>query len=171
MNYAHGFADMIEVGSVAVNLNCRVVGTVVFLLCLMLAACMDYMHQEVYNLFWLPPLLVWPLCCMERIMALGQSEGMKGMLQLLLFMILQQFLFVRFYGRADCHAFCFCAAYLWLWDRGIYSYLFHMLCALGLLAVIQGIKGNISASGNLKMPVAFIPYIIASYLPILMLQK
>lgn len=173
MNYAQGFADIadiIEVEGAAVNMNCRVVGTVVFLLCLVIAARMDDVCQEVYNLLWVPPLAVWSLCCVERIMVFGASEGRKGLLQLLLFMTLQQLLFSRFYGRADCHAFSCCAAYLWIWNRGIYSYLFHMLCALGLLALMQGIKGNISASGNLKTPVAFIPYIAAAYFPILILQ-
>lgn len=83
--------------------------------------------------------------------------------QLLIFLLLQRFLFDRFYGRADVYAFCVCALTEGSLDMGLKWYLLHMGTALLLLAVVQGIRRNIGRDGNLKTAVPFLPYIVVSF--------
>lgn len=100
-----------------------------------------------------------------------QPEGVIGV-SLLLFGFMQYGLFRKMYGGADVMGFLICALY-WAGRGGdIEDYLCHMLLCYLLLAVMQGIKSNISKKGNLKKPVPLFPYIsmsflIANYLPII----
>ncbi|MBE5884043.1 MAG: hypothetical protein E7291_06465 [Lachnospiraceae bacterium] len=82
---------------------------------------------------------------------------------LLIFGLLQEKLFGRMYGKADCHAFLVCAMAECAVGMGIEGYLIHMLLSVLALAVVQGIKGNIGNKGNLKKPVPFLPYITGAF--------
>ena len=78
---------------------------------------------------------------------------------ILLFAGLQLLLFSRFYGLADCYAFIVCGITLASQGLRLKSFLVQMLLAFVMLAVVQGIRRNISDTGNLKTPVPFLPYI------------
>lgn len=87
----------------------------------------------------------------------GQLSGVG--LDLVIFFCLQRFLFCRMYGKADAQAFFASALFLGAQGGGMESYLLHMAASVALLAVVQGIRCNINVRGNLKRPVAFLPYI------------
>lgn len=80
-----------------------------------------------------------------------------------IFVLLQLKFFSRMYGRADCYAFCVCAAAEAAAGLGMAGFLGHMLGAFCLLAVVQGARRNIDAGGNLKRPVPFLPYITLAF--------
>lgn len=85
------------------------------------------------------------------------------MIPLLIFIMLQELFFCRFYGRADCHAFAVCSVVLCALGMGIMEYLTHMLLAFAGLAVVQAFRSNVNHKGHLKQPVAFLPYIALSF--------
>lgn len=86
---------------------------------------------------------------------------------LLLFALIQYFLFRQMYGDADVMAFLVCSLYWAAEGMGMESYLWHMVVCYLLLALVQGIRGNIGRNGDLKTPVALYPYISASFLLII----
>ncbi len=75
----------------------------------------------------------------------------------------QELLFSKMYGRADCHAFCACGMVLLALGGGLEGCLFHIITAFGILAVVQGVRGNIGKGGKMRRPVAFLPYITTSF--------
>lgn len=124
--------------------------------CLMISCITDLLTFQVYNFVW------WIGGLGVGGMLLSTKEHGSAA-ALLLFCFLQQFFFSRMYGRADCHAFCVCAAAECALGMGMLEYLVHMLLAYILLAVVQGAGRNISRKGNLKVPAAFLPYIVLSF--------
>ena len=89
---------------------------------------------------------------------------------LLCFVLVQQLLFGRLYGRADCHAFSVCALSLGAMGMKMQDYLLQMLTAFLLLAAVQFAKCNVTRSGYLKIAIPFVPYITVSFW-IMMLAK
>lgn len=87
-------------------------------------------------------------------------EALTG---LFLYGILQFVFFSRAYGKADCHAFFCCAIVLAAHGGEWKDYLWHGLFTFLLLGIRQLRKGNVNASGNLKKPVALIPYVTAAF--------
>ncbi|MBQ9142984.1 MAG: hypothetical protein IJX63_14520 [Lachnospiraceae bacterium] len=83
---------------------------------------------------------------------------------LLFFGFIQYCVFYRMYGGADVTAFLICALFLSGKNKNVEAYLIHMAICYLFLAVIQGTRGNIARSGNLKKPVALYPYISTSFL-------
>ncbi|MBR1853937.1 MAG: hypothetical protein IJ794_12480 [Lachnospiraceae bacterium] len=81
----------------------------------------------------------------------------------LLFAALQQFLFARMYGRADCHAFCCCGA-IWMFEGGGFTLcVLHMVISFVLLTVVQLGRRNVTKKGRLKQAVPMLPYITAGF--------
>lgn len=76
-----------------------------------------------------------------------------------LFWVMQKLLFMRMYGKADGMAFLVCALFESCYGEGMITYLLHMGAAYLVLAVVQMLCRNINKKGNLKQPVAFLPYI------------
>lgn len=101
-----------------------------------------------------------PTCssCLE----LGERLRKLHLEELLIFCLFQEVFFERFYGKADCHAFCAGALLLCSFGGDMKEYLLIMAAAFGLLFVAQAFKRNINSKGNLKRPVAFMPYITVS---------
>ena len=136
--------------------------------CLLAAAVMDVETHMVYDYVWW---IGWgaavALLCLarsEQKVATGDVVWIKRLIELLNFIWLQELLFARMYGRADCHAFVVCAITGSAFGMGMKEYLLLMLFAFVLLAVVQLIRGNVGRDGNLKAPVAFLPYINISCL-------
>ncbi len=128
-----------------------------------LFACItDCKAYEVYQFTW------WIAGVASIMMLLAIWQRTEHSLQntlpeLLFFCVLQEFLFCRWYGRADCHAFVICALVSWRNGMGMKDCLVQMLIAFGILAVMQFGRQNINRKGNLKEPVAFLPYITVSF--------
>lgn len=129
--------------------------------CMIAASVMDLESCMVYNYVWWAATVVAIL-----LMGIGVREIPW---ELILFILLQEMLFCRMYGRADCHAFSICAMAETALGMNMQAYLLHMLLAFVLLAVVQGINRNIGRNGNLKQPVAFLPYITISFYGIILL--
>jgi len=122
--------------------------------CLLFACITDCKMYEVYQFVW----WIGGICglfCLR-----GNRKELAGFL---FFCLLQEVFFCRFYGRADCHAFVLCAMILFGKGMGMKECLVHMLLAFSGLAVVQLFRKNINKEGNLKQPVAFLPYITASF--------
>lgn len=98
----------------------------------------------------------------------GPEKDMSIAVQIVGFILLQFFLFDGMYGRADCFAFSCCSILLGALGGGIRDFLLHMLFSIVFLGMVQICKGNVNRQGNLKEPVAFIPYIAAA-LPLALL--
>lgn len=76
-----------------------------------------------------------------------------------LFLLVQQLIMSRAYGRADCHAYCICALGLAGLGLELRDFTAMMLVSFLLLVGIQFLRKNITKSGKLRTPVAFVPYI------------
>ena len=85
------------------------------------------------------------------------------LLKILVIGLLQEVLFSRMYGRADCHAFWVCGVVQCAMGLGIREHLLQMLLAVMVLAVVQGVQKNIDKKGSLKKAVPFLPYISLSF--------
>lgn len=118
---------------------------------LLAAAAMDAAECYVYN-------YVWWWCLLWTVPVFGVSG--KSPVAIVLFIILQQGLFARMYGRADAHAFCVCALAESVFGGGMLLYLIHMMLAVLLLAVVQLCRCNVMRNGRLKIPQPFVPYIV-----------
>lgn len=128
----------------------------VFWITLLIAVISDFRTKEVYDLvFWISAFAGIPS------LFSGSGQNLAG---LGIFLALQLLLFRRFYGGADCLAFSVCAQYITIHGGGLTEYLIHMLFTFILLAMVQLGRRNISRKGNLKEPVALIPYIAAAML-------
>ena len=97
------------------------------------------------------------------LLVISGEEPWGAGVSLLLFGLLQEKIFSRMYGRADCHAFLICALTECAMGFRMKEYLLHMLLALFLLVVVQAIRKNIGKNGNLKKAVPFMPYITISF--------
>lgn len=84
---------------------------------------------------------------------------------IVIFILLQWLLFRRMYGPADCFAFSVCALFFAAWRQDMLGLLYLMALTFIILTPVQLIKKNVNKKGNLKEPVALIPYItVASVL-------
>ena len=142
---------------------------------LLAAACMDAENCYVYNYVWWWCLL-W-VGILSVVPAGGQHtdgglwwilDGTDGICirqaaAVLVFVILQQCLFARMYGKADSHAFSVCALSGCRWGGDMLWFLIHMLSAVTLLAVVQLCKGNVTRGGKLRTPKPFVPYIMITF--------
>lgn len=139
---------------------------------LLAAACMDAESCYVYNyvwwwcLLWTGILLWHPVGGQNvgnRAWSTMNRIGIRQMEAVLLFVILQQCLFSRMYGRADSHAFSVCALISCHWEGEMLWFLLHMLLAVTLLTVVQLLKENVTCRGKLRIPKPFVPYIIITF--------
>lgn len=143
---------------------------------LLAAAVMDAKTCYVYNYVWygsLPALIllqgeVLRRCCIQAADNAGAAPIFYAVVSrhiapVLAFVLLQQLLFARLYGRADCHAFSVCAVAVNALGGGMLEFLIHMLLSVTLLAVVQAARGNISRRGCLITPQPFLPYIVLTF--------
>lgn len=117
------------------------------------AAFCDYNTKEVYDFCYLPALLSGGIFLI--------SGHPPGIMDLVLFCLVQWIIFRKLYGEADCLAFCICAAYLTAYGGGLIDYILLMAIVFILLTIIQFLRRNIAGNGNLKEGVPLIPYIAA----------
>lgn len=122
------------------------------------AAAEDRKWKRVHRFFWRIALLagLGALC-------LRQNQPWEYFGGLFFFGLLQYGLFSKAYGLADCHAF-FCASVaLAAFGGEMEEYLMLAATAFGVLAGVQVLRRNVNERGNLREPVAFVPYVAFAY--------
>ncbi len=145
--------------------------------CLLFACVTDCQSCQVFAFTWWGAgaaggiLLYQSLAGEHGGMQMFTAANSSRLASLFLYIFLQEIFFSRFYGRADCHAFVVCAVAECSLGMGMTQYLLHMALAFGALTIVQGFRGNINSGGNLKQPVAFLPYITISFWVLLFLGK
>ncbi len=102
---------------------------------------------------------------------LRREELPEGLLFLPLYLLVQEKLFSKTYGRADSHAFSVCAIMQCALGMNTEWYFLHMVLAFCGLIIVQAFHKNIGRWGKLKKPVAFLPYITASFWGALVVWK
>lgn len=111
---------------------------------------------KIYDFLQLPASMAGAILCMARPLPAGAGVG------LILFALLQYFLFGRMYGQGDVMAFQVCSLYIIGEGGDFQALLLHMALSFAILGVIQLFRKNIDRRGNLKTPVPFLPYIACS---------
>lgn len=132
---------------------------------LLLACVTDVAICQVYNFVW------WFSGAAAVALLVENWPESERVWELLIFCLIQMLLFGRMYGRADCYAFCVCAAAETGMGLGMAGFLLHMLTAFLMLAAVQAVKRNIGTGGRLKKPVPFLPYITAGFYLLLLFEK
>lgn len=153
-------AEYCEIGGAERILLCVVAG------CLLFACMTDSKTCEVFQFTWWPAAMAGVALWLSR----GSVEW-KMAVSLLCYAVLQELFFGRYYGRADCHGFVLCALVGTRFEWDMVDYLLHMLAAFAGLALVQVARHNIARNGNLKRPVAFLPYITFSFWVLLFFEK
>lgn len=128
---------------------------------LIAAAAMDLWEQMIYRFVWWASGAAALAALSIQFCAGETAKGTTG--QLVLYIILQQTIFARFYGRADCHAFSVCALGMAALGMEFRDYLVHMALTFGALTAVQLALGNVARNGRLKRPVPLVPYIAAAF--------
>jgi hypothetical protein len=129
----------------------------VFAGCLLAAGIMDWWERMVYRYVW------WIGGAAAAGMFLVFHPSMKALLPFGIFVALQYGIFGRFYGRADCHAFCVCALMMTVLRFRFQDYVMHMAIVFAGLTMLQLFRGNVCRNGRLKEPVALVPYIAVGF--------
>ena len=124
---------------------------------LLSAAYMDRRNCWVYNYVW------WWCLPWAGILGLTADGDFSGIVAVLVFVMLQQLLFSRMYGKADCHAFSVCALAECGNAVGMVGFLLQMFLSVVLLTIVQLFRGNVTPRGRLREPQPFIPYIITAF--------
>ena len=137
------------------------------------AALEDHKYKRVRRYIWyISGMIGGVLYSMNAFTACGQmgiiihrqyKREWELLAELICFGLLQLRLFSKMYGRADSYAFICCSMVLSAFGDGMLVYLVHMLVAVVLLGAMQLAYGNVGKDGNLKIPVAFVPYIVVSF--------
>ncbi len=111
--------------------------------CLLTACVMDCLSGEVYNFIW------WIGGAAAALLLCRRGISVGRLFALGCFCLLQLTIFAKMYGKADCYAFCVCALTLAAAGWGFPEFLFQMILAFGILAVVQLFRRNIDKVGNL----------------------
>lgn len=139
---------------------------VVIALCFLEACVTDCRTREVYNVTW------WISGAAAAVLLVWSGEAERRLLQeLFLFWVIQMTIFSKLYGKADCYAFCVCAAAEASEGMGLREYLLHMAAAFALLTVVQLLRRNVDGRGNLKRAVPFLPYITLAFALLLLMVR
>ncbi len=122
---------------------------------LLVAAIQDDQTYEVYDFLHI-------LAVPTGVIFIVISPSGEKIISLAIFAVIQIGIFMRMYGAGDGLVFLVCAVYESRFGKGLSTYLLHMAAVFVVLLVVQGIRRNINKKGNLKKPVALVPYIAAT---------
>ncbi len=117
----------------------------------------DHQTCQVYDIFQYPGILL------SAYLLWNSPHHLWVGVSLILFALLQYFVFMRMYGKGDGMVLLTAAVAEASLGYDISVYLLHMIVAYLLLGLVQGIKGNIGRKGKLARPVAFVPYIVVGF--------
>lgn len=125
--------------------------------CLLTASIMDWWEQMVYRFVW------WLGGATGGILLVKAGISAQAICSIIGFWLLQKLIFARFYGRADCYAFCVSALAMAALGGGFADYVMHMFLVFVGLTAVQMMCGNIAGNGNLKKAVPLLPYITIAF--------
>ncbi len=148
----------------------RLFEIIVFWVCLSLATESDIRTMRVPRVF----MFTYPLFIIFELMVKACCDNFCGMLfpvELFIYIVLQEIVFSRLYGRADCHAFCISAIYLYRGGMRFEGFIMHLFVSYILLLIGMIFTHNVGRGGKLKKEVPFLPYIYAGLLVIITSQK
>lgn len=131
-------------------------GYLILAVYLTVCAITDRKTCKIYDFLQLPASMAGAILCMARPRPPGAG------IALILFALLQYFLFGRMYGQGDVMVFQVCSLYIIGEGGDFQTLLLHMALSFAMLGVIQLFRKNIDRRGNLKTPVPFLPYIACS---------
>lgn len=137
------------------------IGAILFAGSLATACVMDIKEQMVYRFLWLIGGTGAGVLVVLR--TRGGMMPWSVLMELAIFVLLQQVWFGRFYGRADCHAFSMCAVMMTALGLEFRDYVMQMFFTFLGLTLVQLFRRNVTSGGRLKEPVALIPYITAAF--------
>lgn len=123
---------------------------------LLTASMTDIQNKKVYDFQALVGFLGGVIFCFYT------KPGWLVLRAFLAFLMIQLLVFRKMYGLGDCIAFTVCAIYMAAAGRDMITYLLHMGAAFLVLLIVQLLRHNVNAQGNLKKPVALLPYISAT---------
>ena len=121
-----------------------------------MSSVMDVLTHQIYDIFQYPALIAAAILSL-----LSDGSPMVG-ISVILFCLIQYFVFMHFYGKADGMAFMVAALTEGSLGYDLTMYFLHMIFAYLLLCMIQLLKRNVANCIRLKTPVAFYPYIMIS---------
>ena len=124
---------------------------------LLLAAWTDYYTQLIQDIIYLPGIasgILW---------LIYYNPGANILINLIIFVAIQLFIFRNLYGDSDCLAYILCAMYLSGCGKSLIDYLLFMLLTVLIDLIVQIRKKNIS-HGKLRKPGPLIPYIAGAML-------
>lgn len=125
--------------------------------CMLFACVTDILTNKVYDFIW------WAAAVVEIAAYILHPISLWKLVCLAVFFIMQELLFAKLYGRADCHAFCICAVMESIFDMDIIGFFLHMILSFAFLIAVQYFRENIGKNGRLKIPVPFMPYITFAF--------
>lgn len=122
---------------------------------LLVASIQDSQTYEVYDFLHVLALPAGGIFIIE-------APAGEKVISLVLYLAIQLGIFMRMYGAGDGFVFMVCAIYESRFGKGLSTYLLHMAAVFVMLGIVQGVRRNINKIGNLKKPVALVPYIAAT---------
>jgi len=81
-----------------------------------------------------------------------------------IYILLQETVMIKSYGRADSHALSTIAIYHTVQGRALISETILLTITFMLLVTVQFARSNISFPGRLKKPVPMLPYITIAFI-------
>lgn len=124
----------------------------------MAAAFMDILWQKVYDFIWVLGILISGI-----LFAAGGKVSIWLLGELVFYVLVQECLMSKVYGKADSHCFVTCAFINAALGIGLEANVIIMTVSFVMLIAVQVFKKNVGKNGKLKHKVAMIPYIVSAY--------
>ncbi|MCR4897217.1 MAG: hypothetical protein K5891_10620 [Lachnospiraceae bacterium] len=143
----------------------RVAALVVFVCfgCVLLSAArMDYRTALVYDLYWWIALALAGGLLWWRLLSGTLAPSLYEIRMLILYLLMQESILGRGYGKADAHCFCSCGILFAALGLGPEAYVVHMGLSFVALIIREAHARNISAL-RLITPVPFLPVIVPAF--------
>lgn len=128
----------------------------VFIAYLITAAIIDWQTKTVHDFLHVIAVLAGGL------LMLYSQPGWGVARDYIIFLLIQLIIFRKMYGGADSITFCVCALFQAAVGRVLLDYVLHMGATFLILICVQASRRNFNRKGNLKEPVALVPYIAAT---------
>ncbi len=137
---------------------------------LLSAAHMDRRTALVYDLYWWIALALAGSLLWWRLLSGSLSPSPYEIRILLLYLVMQECILGRSYGKADAHCFCSCGILFAALGLGPEAYVCHMGLSFVALIIREAHARNIRAF-RLITPVPFLPYIVPAFFCTLILMS
>ncbi len=137
---------------------------------LLSAAHMDRRTALVYDLYWWIALALAGGLLWWRLLSGTLAPSLYEIRMLILYLLMQECILGRSYGKADAHCFCSCGILFAALGLGPEAYVCHMGLSFVALIIREAHARNIRAF-RLITPVPFLPYIVPAFFCTLILMS